>query len=237
MFTHAYIGDLWCTTTAERRAKLLNRYDFVCMCTRCVKPDVACAVQCPKMCESFALSFDSEARPGAGSNERSWRCENCGPLDSSDLEPALQLEGRVTRTLRVLEVKAQLSGLSGIPPSHINSISDEAEKALSPAHRLVARAYEAAATFCVSHAMEAQQSRAFGMKSASFRSEQSLRKEAAEAERKSVKVIECIAAGCNGGVHCPETHPTVHDCVEACSFSPRTCARYPKSIAARRFSR
>ena len=219
MLTYSYIGDLWCSTIAERRAELLTTKAFVCMCPRCVQPDPARAVRCPNnKCASFALASDSEPRHGDASTKCSWRCEECGPVKQRDLEPALQTERNLSRTLESLSKQGQQGGLNGIPPSRFVDIAESAAKALSPAHRLVARAYEAAATFCASHAAAVWQAKLYGMRSEPHGSETSLRVEAAKFNRISVKVVECLAAGCHGGVHCPETHPTVHECANEVFF-------------------
>ena len=69
--------------------------------------------------------------------------------------------------------------------------------------------YEFLVTLCASHASAIARLGSQEMKQAKYGSVQDLRAEAVSAGTKAVKVAECIACGCTGGIDCEEEHPTV----------------------------
>ena len=103
-----------------------------------------------------------------------------------------------------------------IHPNNAISIAERAAKTLSPAHRLVARAYEVVSTLCASHAAAAQRT---GGRHGNYGSQVELRMQAVEAAEKHVKICECIAARCHGGIICTNSHPAVFECAKTVFFA------------------
>lgn len=225
MVTFTYLSDLWTTTTRERRAELLECKDFICECTRCDGLDTTCAIRCPvKGCAGFA----NPAVQQAASAKRllandAWVCTVCGPLNAGVMASVLQLERSLQHELDSLEAQAE-----AVPPNLARSIAERAAKTLSPAHRLVARSYGMVANLCASYASAAQQTGHRHGTSFSAGSEVELRMEAVEAAEKQVKVCECIAAGCCGGIRCAVSHPAVFKCAQASFWCAQDLARVPQ---------
>ena len=221
MLTFSYIGDIWTSTTDERRAKLKVEKDFVCGCTRCVGLDTTCTVCCPKKsCAGFASPAMDQATPADSlTTDRPWVCTKCGSLDSAVMESVLQLERRLQGELERLQMHAQNGAC--IPPVAVAAIAEQAERGLSPAHRLVARSYDMVATLCASQAAAAQRN---GLR---LGIQAELRAEAVETAEKHTKVCECIAAGCHGGTRCTVPHPAVFQCAGVVFFAAQDLMAVP----------
>tara|TARA_B100000795_G_scaffold96498_1_gene70812 strand:- start:340 stop:1668 length:1329 start_codon:yes stop_codon:yes gene_type:complete len=207
--TYSYIDNTWTSTTRERQATCLEVKDFLCHCTRCAGLDTSCAIFCPtKSCAGFA-NPKSLTQP-----LQQWTCTVCGPLDESGLRTVKQQESSLQQELEELDKLARLGG--AIHPNNARSIAERAAKTLSPAHRLVARAYDVVVTLCASHAAAAQRA---GSRQGNYGSQVELRMQAVEAAEKHVKVCECIAAGCHGGIICTISHPAVFECANTVFFA------------------
>ena len=212
--TYSYIDNTWTSTTRERQATCLEEKDFLCHCTRCAGLDTTCAIFCPtKSCAGFA-NPKSLTQP-----LQQWTCTVCGPLDESGLRTVKQQESSLQQELEELDKLARLGG--AIHPNNARSIAERAAKTLSPAHRLVARAYDVVVTLCASHAAAAQRA---GSRQGNYGSQVELRMQAVEAAEKHVKVCECIAAGCHGGIICTISHPAVFECANTVFFAAQDFA-------------
>ena len=209
MVTYSYIDNTWTSTTRERQATCLEVKDFLCHCTRCAGLDTTCAIFCPtKSCAGFAIP-KSLTQP-----LQQWACTVCGPLEEGGLGTVQQQECSLQQKLEELDTFARLGGV--IHPNDARSIAERAAKTLSPAHRLVARAYDVVVTLCASHAAAAQRA---GSRQGNFGSQIELRMQAVEAAEKHVQVCECIATGCHGGTLCTISHPAVFECANTVFFA------------------
>ena len=217
MVTYSYIDNTWTSTTHERQAACLEEKDFLCHCTRCACLDTTRTICCPtKGCAGF-VNPQLLTQP-----LQQWACTVCGPLDGGDLKSVLQQESSLQQELEMLEKLAPVGG--GIHPNKARSIAERAAKKLSPAHRLVARAYYFEVTLCASHAAVAKQA---GSRQGNYGSQIELRKQAAEAAEKHVKVCECIAAGCYGGTRCTISHLAVFECANTVFFAAQDLMQVP----------
>ena len=200
--TFSYMGDLFTTTTQDRRELLLREKSFICHCIRCDAKDFTRALPCPRRmsCHNFVL-LDGRDQTGT------WSCSTCGDVTPSEMRPILRVETQFMNEFSDRRNK-MMNGIESCNPDDMSNFVQTCARALSPTHFVALKAVDSLATLCASHAHLAEQCQSFGI-SSRFGSPESLRVKSAKACLHYSSMLACVAAGCLGS-SCSLSTTTVH---------------------------
>lgn len=231
VLTTSYVGDLYGTPRMERRAALSATKHFLCTCLRCLGRDDCRGLQCcTEACRGYMYEEDSlDGSPSC------WSCTTCRvahPAHSPALQAQLREEDRLAHAVGEVDrrMRGGGQGMEGaVAPQELQALADEVCQALSPIHYLRCRAlrlqvqlWTAAKRSCERVAI------LLGMPAIpcpwGAQGEQLTERQccagAGCAAEASVRLRECVAAGCAGPPHparphttCQLTHPPVRDAV------------------------
>eukprot|EP00667_Euglena_gracilis_P013284 EG_transcript_13694 len=197
--TLSYIARESSLPTPHRRRRLLQTKDFLCRCERCVRPDCARAVWCPRRCGGCMLPC------GEGEGD-TWQCARCGPVDGVEVGPVRQLEQ---------DVETDLADLQRLTPNPLKTLallvdlSERVSQTLSPVHFTRIAAQDTLAQLYVAACRSETLSSAEEMHVPELAS--AMRLQAAKATAEATKLCECVRAGCYGGATCAVTHDACYD--------------------------
>lgn len=185
--TCSYIGNIWGTPTYERRARLRDRYAFVCHCARCDDLDRTRGVRCPRdNCSRVAMP-----------NDASWSCADCGTLTSVEGDAIARRENDIIASAHMVSTLMR-AGVGRVQPAFLRILARRAIEALSPTHFTAINASMELATLLVS--------------SSQCSSRQDCAETAAVEGFKAVALCECAAACCAGCTG--NTHSALYECNE-----------------------
>jgi hypothetical protein len=226
MITMSYVGELFSSSTIDRRKKLWESKCFFCKCPRRMGPDNCRLSRCPmaNCMEYVRCTYDVtetqqriESSSSPGSSSEVWECPSCGILAAVNASSIARKEQKIrSRIERFEETLRRPSGLSAVLPVDIQKLYRSAAKdELNPVHHLTLKVLQLTAQVCASHAVGIEGATSAGMLPRNartpFGTSSQLRLQAAVAGFQYVSGCECVAAECHGCTVAIRNHSPLYE--------------------------
>jgi hypothetical protein len=214
LITFSYLGadDLFLLPRAKRREKLLSTKYFLCRCSRCSNIDDNRGFRCPGTC-TVAHKRDTDGL---------YFCQSCEKTYTEDVfRKHIRWEESVSAKLANLMTGIRAGQPYASGPEGLQNFVSQSKLNLSPTHFLVLESLQALIQFSAGQATTVKQvselMRVEKVQSpwGKLTSESELLHISGMAQVDSIRIKECIAAGCHLG-SCKGTHsPNYHNVTEA----------------------